>query len=118
MRTLKLDVLTGDIAIENNKFILINGADRIRQNLLTRLRTYLGEWFLNINIGIPYYQDVFVKGLPIGQVTGVFKDEITSTPGVDELTKFDAEYVNSNRNLSINFEVKYGEETIPIQETI
>lgn len=118
MRTLKIDDLTKDLAIEDNNFVLISGVDRAKQNLLTRLRTYLGEWFLNINIGIPYYQDVFRKGVPVSQITGVFKEAIVTTPGVDELVKFDADYTNNNRNLSINFEAKYGEETISIEETI
>ena len=118
MRTLKLNVDTGDLVIEDNNFVFISGSDRLRQNLLTRLRTYLGEWFLNINMGIPYYQDVFKKGLPLAQITGVFKEAIVTTPGVEELLKFDADYTNNNRNLLIDFQVKYGEETIEIQEII
>jgi len=118
MSVFKLDTTTGDRAIENNNFVIISEAEEVRQRVETRLRTYQGEWFLDITLGVPYYQEVFEKNIPLSQIEAVFKDAIINTPGVTELVEFELDYTNSNRNLLITFEAKAGDETIEGSEVI
>ena len=64
MANLKLSE-TGDLAIESNRLVLVDGVDEIRQNWLIAVRTIKGEWFLDQEIGVPYVQ---VPGITVGNV--------------------------------------------------
>jgi len=99
----------GDLVIENNRLKTVDGKELIRQNLMKRLRTFFGEWFLNTAIGIPYFQAIFVKGIDLNEIEDIFIGEIGTTPGVVEITKFDLDYQGANRELSLDFEVKSDE---------
>ena len=86
-----------DLAIINNNFALtVNDSDaEIEQRLRQNLQTFLGEWFLDITIGVPYLQLVYVKGVAAILIESAFKDIITDTPGVVALTQFEPIDLNS-----------------------
>jgi hypothetical protein len=96
----------GDIAITNLGFQTVSGVDQIAQNLAIRLRFMLGEYYLNTLVGIPYYQEIFVKPANQIRVDSIFKNEILDTVGVLELTKYSAEVNSSSREYTINFSVR------------
>ncbi len=110
----------GDIAISNNKFSIIDGQAEVRQKLIQRLQTFLEEWFLDVNLGIPYLQLIFVKGTPASVIADLFKNTIISTPGVTQLTRFEPLELNAKRELDLDFDVKtsFGEDAIKIQESV
>ena len=98
-----------DLAIEKNNLVLtVNNSDQeIEQRIRQNLQTYLGEWFLDTSIGVPYLQLVYVKGVAPILIEAAFKDVITQTPGVASLVKFDPIELNSaDRTLQINFAVR------------
>lgn len=109
-----------DLVIENNNLVLIDGADFVKQLLKERLQTFLGEWFLDIEIGIPYFQDILKKNVSLNTIANIFKNEILQTPGVIELEKFDLDYNENTRELSLSFAVRSldGSITINIEELI
>lgn len=55
MSDLKLGV-DGDLEIKNGDLLLTTSDDAVRQHLQQRLRTFLGEWFLDLDVGIPFFQ--------------------------------------------------------------
>lgn len=118
MTSYKLNTDTHDLEIVNNNFVLISDSEATTQRLKTRLKTYLGEWFLNLNLGIPYYQEVFDKSIPISSIEAVFKEAIINCPGVDELNKFEIDYTNSDRSFALSFEVKAGDKTLSLEEVV
>lgn len=118
MSMLKIDELTGDLAIESNKFVLIDGRQEIRQRLIHNLKTFLGEWFLDTTLGVPYFQIVFVKGASPALIADVLKSAILSTVGVTTLTRFEPLDLQPNRALIVDFSVKTTQGTIDIQEAI
>lgn len=93
-----LDLLSGDLA-------LTSGKDTIDQHIRANLRAYKGEWFLNLDDGIPYYQDVFKKNQSPIVIDAIFKEAILKTTGVIELTEFEIQYDNVLRKLVLNFAV-------------
>lgn len=103
--TLKLDT-NGDLAIENTRLVLIQGADEVRQMLQTRLLTVRGEWFLNLLEGVPYYEDFFKKQVNINIITSVLKKHIRETRGVLKLLEFNIDSITSDRLFSVNFSVQ------------
>ena len=72
----------GGLDLSSNDLQLTSGADNIRQRFLIGARTYLGEWVGDINTGIPWIQEIFVKGYVGSQIEKVFYDYTLSIPGV------------------------------------
>lgn len=108
----------GDVALADGRMFLTSRSELVRQNLLKRLRTFSGEWFLNINLGVPYFQAIFVKGIDEETITGFFVQEILSTPGVLELIDFSLD-IATNRELTVEFKVKTtDDDIITVEETL
>lgn len=92
----------GDLDVVNNNLILTTGQEAIKQDLQTRLKTFLSEWFLDISEGVPYYQEILVKQPSFTVVSDVLKTIILETPGVLELTNFVFDYLVT-RELHLEF---------------
>lgn len=103
MSDLKLGV-DGDLEIKNSDLQLTTSDDAVRQHLQQRLRTFLGEWFLDLDVGVPYFQDILVKNPNINQIDGILKTKILTMPGVVELLSFTMDFDQSARSLSIEAE--------------
>jgi hypothetical protein len=100
-----IKVENGDIVIENNDLVLVQGVDETSQNLLANLQTFQGEWFKDTSVGVPYMQDIFVKGTPVNIISGIFKDTIAKTDGVEEINEFELDYDNQTRQLLVKAKV-------------
>ena len=115
---LGLDPLTGDIAFEDGDLVLIEGVDAVAQTLKQRLSFGLGEWFLSINEGVPYFQTILVKNPNIAAIEGLFRNTILSTPGVLELLSLDFDFDSRNRVFEVNFEARSQQGNINFSEII
>jgi len=94
----------GDLAIENNSFSLVTESEEIRQRIKQNLQTFLGEWFLDTTLGVPYFQVVFDKNSPPSLIEDVFKAAILETEGVVELVEFtDLDLDSATRELTVDF---------------
>lgn len=114
---LKLDD-NNDLVFENNQLVLVDGADFVKQLLKQRLQTFIGEWFLDTSLGIPYFQEILKKQVNINAVSNIFKNEILNTPGVIEMETFELDFTEGTRHLSLTFSVRTqtGSITINIEE--
>ena len=100
------DILLDDndeIVIDKLDFTIIDSLDYLRQKLKIRLRFFLGEYYLDINKGIPFFDRILIKNPDIDDVESIFKAEILGTKGVKELTSFDMNFDTTKRQLSISF---------------
>lgn len=102
-RDLAFDFKTGKFTISRGDFTFTADLEAIRQAVQIRCQTFLGEWFLDLDAGIPYFQNVFVKSPNIAAIRQVFKSKIEGVPGVLEVTKLDLDYNRSTRELRIDF---------------
>lgn len=103
MIDIALNPVTNDLVIQDFDFALIDDVPQIMQNLAIRLRFVLGEWFLDITQGIPYYEEIFIKNPNQIQIESVIKQEIVQTRGIVELTSFEADFDKRRRIFSIRF---------------
>lgn len=117
MLDLQLDN-SGDLLVSNYDLSLIEGVDQIAQNLAIRLRFFLGEWFLDIEQGIAYYQDIFIKSPNQIQVENLLKNEILETDGIIEITSFEAEYDVALRKFNVAFTALSDEGEINLEVSI
>jgi hypothetical protein len=81
-RALRVDPSTGDLVHNGKNLQLVGGVEAIAQSLRTRLAFFQGEWFLDENFGVPYFQTVLGKSVPLLAVREVFRTIITETVGV------------------------------------
>lgn len=102
MGDLKLDA-NGHVTFVNNDLVFVEGSEEVAQLILERLRTFLGEWFLDVTIGVPYFEEVLVKNPTAAE--SVLKREIILTPGVLELLEFTFTVDKSTRKATLNFKV-------------
>jgi len=103
MIDLLLDEKSGDLMLVNFDVGLIEAREQIAQNLAIRLRFILGEWFLDIDAGVPYYEDIFVKSPNQYRVESVLKEEIVNTEGVVEILSFNTQFNSQTRKFSVVF---------------
>ncbi len=103
MNDIALDPATGDLLLVNFGAQIVTGIDQIAQNLAIRLRFIQGEWYLNILVGIPYYQYFFIKNPNQIQVESFLKDEIVNTNGVEQITSFSSDYDANHRKFNVVF---------------
>jgi len=112
MTTLALDS-NHDLLIKNNSFQVISGEEEVRQKIITVLKTFRGECFLDTTKGIPYLTDVIGKQSNLNLIASLIKDEIIGLDIVESLDAFSLEVENRvlilkikvNSNININLEV-------------
>ncbi len=73
-----------------------------RQRVAINLKLYLGEWFADTQLGIPYFQSIFGKGTREA-TDAILKAAIIDTEGVVRLTNFESTIDNSTRAYSVTF---------------
>jgi len=109
----------GDLVLENNNLVSVNGANEVRQRVLQNLRTFMGEWFLDYSLGVPYFQDVFTKAVDRDAVSTVLQASILGSLGVLELLAFSLDFTPSTRSLGCDFTFRaYDGDIVKIQEAL
>lgn len=100
---LSIDAQTGDLKVTKGQLVLVEKSEELEQHLGQRLRTFLGEWFLDITLGLPYYDEILKKQVNANVVDSIFIDEILATPGVVRLLSFNSDLTLASRGLTIDF---------------
>lgn len=98
MKDLKLTP-AGDLVIEGFDLALVDGREQIAQRMKIRLKTFYGEWFLNTEIGVPYFEDILVKNPDPELVAAIFQEQILLDAEITDITSFVSEYDNSIRKM-------------------
>jgi hypothetical protein len=103
----------GDLALEDTGLEVVRTslADEVAQRLHVRLKFFRGEWFLNLNEGVPWYQLIFVKAPQDRVIRFVFGEVIRGTEGVAELVTLDYS-ISSTRQLSLSFTARLQDGTL------
>lgn len=103
MSNLKLDPLTNDLDISSANFEIVTGDDAILQQLRVRFRFFLGEWFLDLRQGIPYFSEVLVKDPNIARLRDIFRQTILTTPRIESLESLSLDLDVGTRKLTVDF---------------
>lgn len=93
----------GDLVIENGEVIMITGVDEIAQFVGQKLKTILGEWFLDVRLGLPYFDKILTKRVKPAIIEQIFIAEIVSTPGILNLLEFDLNLDTATRTMTVEF---------------
>lgn len=79
--------------------------DVVAQRLTIRLRTWLGEWFINTTYGVPYATRILTKVASKTTVDNILREQILDEPGVLQIEKFTSSFDPSSRTYSCEFSV-------------
>lgn len=104
-----------DIAIEGNNFVIIQGIDYIAQKVKCVLQTIYGEWWINVEMGIPYFQDILVKNPDFALIKNIFTDAILGVPNVAEILSLTLEQL-AGRTMQVTFSVRCIDDTVSTGE--
>lgn len=100
----------GDLVYENGACPVVSeGREDLAQRLRIKLLTYLSEWFLNQDVGVPYYQAIFGKQRSKAAVDIIFQEQILSEPDAVELVEFNSSLDRATRQYSLSFRVRTDE---------
>jgi len=117
MSSIKLDD-NHDLTVENNDLSLIVSGDEVKQILLQKFKMFYKEWFLDTSKGIPYFEEVLVKGPNPFRIDAIFKDVIIKTNGVIELLEYELDFIPNDRRLKLYFLAKSTSGTITFNEVL
>lgn len=103
MSDFKLDA-NGDLFIaDDGSLVLVTGDEAIVQRLTIRFNFALGEWFLDIRVGVPFFQEILVKNPNLTRVRGIYRQLILTTPGIESIEEFSLALDTPTRKLSLSF---------------
>ena len=74
----------GDLDVTNGVVTIVADGDQVKQAWLIAMRTFLGEYFLDSTIGIPYVQRVFTTRQTIRELKQIFTDASLAWPGISQ----------------------------------
>lgn len=104
MNDLYLDPITHDLVVSNLDLSIVKGADRVRQNVLVKLRLWREEWFLDTEFGTPYLESILGKQITLGGAVAALKQSILEVNDVQQITSFNYNFDRAARRLSVVFE--------------
>lgn len=103
---IKIDQTTQKFVLKDGDLVLTTGVEAIAQFVAQRVKTFLGEWFLDTTEGIPYFEKAFKKNPNIIEVEAMIKDVIMKTPGIIELTAFSFDFNSPTRVGTLTFSAR------------
>lgn len=92
-----------DIDLSTNDFELVTGNTAIAQHVKIRLGMFKNDWFLDRRVGIPYYEQILIKGAQDNIIRDIFRSVISDTPGIDEIESLSLDYTGATRTMAISF---------------
>lgn len=96
--------IEGDLELTDGQLTLTEETLKATaQRVRIRLRTFLGEWFLDQNIGLPIWQRILVKAPNLGSIASIIRREIHETPGVVSVQSVKTDLDRRTRELRVSF---------------
>jgi hypothetical protein len=77
------------------------GAEAVAHHVRWRLMTHEGEWFLDIEAGVRWLEDIMAHRFDPTLAEAMIKNEVLDTPGVAGINALSIGYDKPNRNLNV-----------------
>ena len=100
----------GDMIFGHGRKDYLSEAEAVAQSVLTRLRLWKGEWYLDTEEGTPYLPDILGKGTESSALSALH-DRILETEGVKDIVSIDGNVDEDSRHatFTITLDTIYGE---------
>lgn len=100
-----LRVVSGDLALVGATNDRTDQGQAILQNILQTLRVFLGEWFMDLTIGVDYFNQILVKNPDQSKIDAIFLALIGRVAGVQTINSYSFSPNFLTRQLSAHFSV-------------
>jgi len=94
----------GDIVITSD-IQFSSGVQAIRQGIAIRMQNFMGEWFLDLDNGIPYFSRILGKRYNEQELLSIMRVPLLATPGVTGIVSLTSEWDGTTRTATISWEV-------------
>lgn len=108
-----LDQMIHDLVLFGEQLQLSGG---LAQRVDCYLRTFLGEWWADPTLGVPYFQEILKKNPNISVVRQAILSVILSVPGVVAVPSLEVVLDRATRTMRVSFEVSSTDE-MPVSGT-
>lgn len=95
---------TGDLDIDSD-IHFSTGLAAVAQGIRLRCLLFKGEWFLDLELGVPYFQDILGQKFSEVKVRTAFRNAILDTPGVAEIVSLTTDFNAATRRLTVSWVV-------------
>jgi len=92
-----------DVKVEGNDLQMVEQKDATVQLLRQTFATFLGEWFLNTEIGIDYFGKILIKNPDAIVVDSILRNTILDVKGILNLTRYTVEVDTALRAYYLDF---------------
>lgn len=120
MRTFAFDKISGLGLDSNNSLLIITDIEALASKITERLNFFLGEWFLNSEEGVPYFQEIFEKPFNSSLIVSILNTEIQKEPDVTNIINSQVQFNEVTRKFSYQAEIEsiYGSTTVSAGEIL
>jgi len=109
-----------DLVIDRQgKFLLVTGAEQVKQRVIISLLHYWGEYFLNVLSGVPW-KEIILGGKDLKLTQSIIRNTILAVPDVVSIIDLQLKYENRGLTVSAYVEVvgSTGVQVIELEETL
>lgn len=107
---------SNDLVIQNGDLVFIYGIAAVAQACRITIQIFAGEWFLNLDVGIPYWQSILAQkpeiAVPAAQIA--FRAELEAVQGVLDVPLCAVVYTGATRLLTVTWQVTTGLGDTPV----
>jgi len=113
----------GDLVTQGTMFYTGYQTEEVGQNVRTRLKMFLNEWFLDITEGTPWWPEnddaILGKSTTLASKESTLKRRILLTPGLAYMTAFSLDFDRPSRRLTVSCDIiSQSGASLPISESI
>lgn len=101
-----LTLTDGDIDLTGGRLSFTSGIGAVAQGIRIRLQAFRGEWFRNLDSGVPYWQELLGQKFDEAKARRIFREAIRAAPGVGEILKLAVTFDAKTRTLSVTWQVR------------
>lgn len=92
----------GDEYADATGLAMTGDLDGIRQQVTLRLGFFKGEWFLDEEAGLAWYEEILVKNPNLIRIRDIFRTAILSVNGISDVTYLDVRFTGA-RTVTVEF---------------
>ena len=103
----RLDLLLDDsgVVLRGGDWAFAEDRTGIQQRISQVLKTIAGEWFLDLDYGLPYFEQILVKNPNLPSVQDIFRRALLSVKGVSSVERLNLSLDTTSRTLTVSWVV-------------
>lgn len=103
---LRIDTEDDDLYVGPNGPEMISGIDGVAQLALIAVRLFKEEWFLNLDAGMPWFQEILGEKFDEALFRARLTETITAVPGVESIISLVIEFDASTRKATVTMKLR------------